>query len=348
MHVTPGAYAVLLGAGVSIAAGVPSAWGVVEELIRRRATVEDQDYGDDPAGWFRTRYGTEPTYQSLLESLAATPFERQRLLRSFFEPAADADPSSASLPGAPSLRPSPAHRSLARLVAVGAVRVVLTLNFDRLAESAIREAGVEPTIVTSPADLAGLAPLHTIRALVVHLHGDYLSADTMLNTDAELEAYSTAVDAFLDQVLSNYGLLAVGWSAAYDPALREAVARQTARFFTPYWVDPTDLRREAAQLLTNRGGFHLKATADHALGELADAVTAQADRAARHPLIRNTLRGRNASSRFTPRQPRSPNRTWCTWSPPLTASTPTWSTSLPQAWPFSCVSKEKVRGPYAT
>lgn len=188
------------------------------------------------------RYGTEPAYQSPLESLAAAPLERQRLLRSFFEPVSDADPDAAIEQPRSPLQPSPAHHALARPVEAGAVRVVLTLNFDRHAETAIRAAGVEPTIVTSPAELAGLAPLHTPRALVVHLHGDYLSADTMLNTDAELDTYSPEVNAFLDRVLTDYGLLAVGWSAAYDPSLRGAISRQTARFFTPYWVDPATMQ----------------------------------------------------------------------------------------------------------
>lgn len=284
MHATPGAYAVLLGAGVSIGAGVPSAWGVVEELVRRRAAVEGEDCGDDPAGWFERRHGTEPAYQSLLESLAATPLERQRLLRSFFEPVPEAGPPVTSESPPSSLKPSPAHRALARLVAASAVRVVLTLNFDRLAETALREAGVEPTIVTSPAELAGLAPLHTIQALVVHLHGDYLSADTMRNTDAELDTYPEVVDHFLDHVLANYGLVAVGWSAAYDPALRTAISRQQARFFTPYWVEPASMKPAAQQLLINRGGVRITDTADAALGQLADAVTALQTRAARHHL----------------------------------------------------------------
>ena len=284
MHATPGAYAVLLGAGVSIGARVPSAWGVVEELVRRRADLESDDCGDDPAGWFERRYGREPAYQSLLESLAATPLERQRLLRSFFEPAAETSAEVTRESPPSSLEPSPAHRALARLVAAGAIRVILTLNFDRLAETALREVGLEPTIVTSGAELEGLAPLHTLQALVVHLHGDYLSASTMRNTDAELDAYPEAVDRFLDQVLASYGLLTVGWSAAYDPALRKAIDRQQARFFTPYWVEPASMTPVARQLLTNRGGVRITATADEALGQLADAVASLQSRAARHPL----------------------------------------------------------------
>lgn len=278
LHTTPAAYAVLVGAGVSIAAGVPSAWGVVEALVRKRASQQGEDCGEDPAGWFRDRYGSEPQYEVLLEALASTPIERQRLLREFFEP-------PATNPDDPRrVEPSLAHRALARLVANGSVRVILTLNFDRLTESALREVGVEPTVVVAPVDLEGLAPLHTLQALVVHLHGDYLSASTMLNTRTELESYPEPVNDFLDRVLSSYGLLTVGWSAVYDPPLRAAVSRQTARLFTPYWVEPGELRLQAEDLRVARGAVKITATADEALGRLADAVTALDSRAARHAL----------------------------------------------------------------
>ena len=143
---------------------------------------------------------------------------------------------------------------------------------------------MEPTVVVSTTDLAGLAPLHTLQSLVVHLHGDYLSASTMLNTKTELESCPDPVNDFLDRVLSSYGLLTVGWSAVYDPALRAAVSRQTARFFTPYWVEPGELRQQAEDLRVAGGAVKITATADEALGRLADAVAALDSRAARHRL----------------------------------------------------------------
>lgn len=279
LHTTPSSHAVLLGAGVSIAAGVPSAWGVLEELIRQIATAEGADAGGDPAEWYRARFGREPEYETVLETVAPTPVERQRLLRGFFEPTPGDDEDRQPRP------PSLAHRSLARLVAAGKVRIILTLNFDRLAETALREVGIEPVVVASSADLAGLAPLHTIDALVVHLHGDYLSPHTMLNTKAELAGYRSEIDRFLDRVLSDYGLLAVGWSATYDPALRDAIARQQARHYTSYWVEPGTQSQVATDLATARSMVVVPTTADAALGKLADTVQALIDRQGRHPLV---------------------------------------------------------------
>lgn len=53
---------------------------------------------------------------------------------------------------------------------------MLTTNFDRLMETALREVNIEPTVVANAADARGLAPLHTIKCLVIHVHGDYASS----------------------------------------------------------------------------------------------------------------------------------------------------------------------------
>lgn len=105
-----------------------------------------------------------------------------------------------------------------------AVRVILTLNFDHLTEQALRAEGIEPTVIATPADVAGMAPLHTLDCCVIHLHGDYLNPTSMLNTVAELEAYHPETAALLQRVLEDYGLIVAGWSSRYDPALRAAIS----------------------------------------------------------------------------------------------------------------------------
>ena len=62
------------------------------------------------------------------------------------------------------------------------MRVILTLNFDRLVEQAVRAEGIEPTVVASPADVEGIAPLHTLECCIVHLHGDYLNPTSTTNS----------------------------------------------------------------------------------------------------------------------------------------------------------------------
>jgi hypothetical protein len=61
MDSTPGAYALLLGAGLSITAGVPSAWRVQEELLLRLARAQGEA-PDDPFAWYHQKYQKHSTY----------------------------------------------------------------------------------------------------------------------------------------------------------------------------------------------------------------------------------------------------------------------------------------------
>lgn len=278
LQTSPGAYAVLVGAGVSAPSGILTAWGVVVDLISKVASLEGNKLPlEDPADWYTSRFGEPARYETLLEKLAPSSTERQRLLQSYFEPA---DPDSDS----PDKKPTLAHKSLAKLVKNGTVRVLVTLNFDRLLEQAIRAEGIEPTIVASPRDVAGLAPLHTLQCCVVHLHGDYLNPTSMLNTTTELEAYDPAMLELLRRILKDYGLILAGWSAAYDPALVEAITTEYPGRYTLTWIEPRTPSTAASDFRTLMNGKLIPLTADEAFGRLADAVSSLNVRLARHPL----------------------------------------------------------------
>jgi hypothetical protein len=150
-------------------------------------------------------------------------------------------------------------------------------------ESALREEGVEPTVVTGPSDIAGLAPVHIIKFLVVHLHGDYLSPASMLNTVEELGTYPDELNALLDRIFDEYGLIISGWSATWDIALRDALARCSTRRFGAYWADPFLLNEKAEDLRVQRRGVYVHADADTFFGKLADTTDALADTERQHP-----------------------------------------------------------------
>ncbi|MFD8440567.1 SIR2 family protein [Streptomyces microflavus] len=280
LRAVPGGYAVLLGAGASVSAGMLSAWGVQCDLIRQIASIEGVDIpdGDDgPYDWYVERFEREPAYDTLLADLSGTNGGRQVLLRSYFEP--DETEREQGLK-----QPADAHRALARLVAAGYIRVIITLNFDHLIEDALREAGLRPTIIRRSSDLAGMVPLHAQRqGVVIHLHGDYLDPDSMRNTPEELKEYEQEVDKLLDQVFDEYGLIIAGWSANYDPALVNALKRCPTRRFDTYWADPYPLSTAATELLEQRQGSYVPADADRFLTRTADAVTTLAERNRTNP-----------------------------------------------------------------
>ena len=99
LHSNPGAYAALIGSGVSVGAGIPTGWQVTLDLISKVARVLGEDPGDDLTGWYQRRLGEEPDYSKLLDALAKSPVERSALLRSYFEPTAEERTRGLKVPG---------------------------------------------------------------------------------------------------------------------------------------------------------------------------------------------------------------------------------------------------------
>lgn len=246
---SPGVYALLLGSGVSRAARIPTGWEVVLDLVRKLAAAQGADCEPDPATWFQAQYGEEPGYSRLLDTLANTPAERAQILRAYFEPAEDERRDGAK-------SPTKAHRAIARLVSSGHIRVILTTNFDRLMERALEEVGVAPTVISTPDQVEGAVPLAHMKCCVVKLHGDYLDT-RILNTPEELASYAPQVDKLLDQVFDEYGLVACGWSADWDEALRCAMERAPSRRFSTFFAARGSLGERAAALVARRGGQHV-------------------------------------------------------------------------------------------
>lgn len=273
----PGAYALILGAGVSAGSGLPTAWEVLEDLALRVANLVEQAEPNDPVAWYESRFDEPARYGNILERLGSTPAERQGILRRYFEPEREG-------PDSESPAPTIAHESIARLASEGVIRVIVTLNFDRLVETALRNVGLEPTVVSTEADAAGLGPLHSVRCCVIHLHGDYLNADSMLNTTTELASYGPSIQKLLSRVVEDYGLIISGWSSDYDPALRATISERYPRRFSMAWMDPNQQSELGADLLNSKNGVFVQSSAEEGFSWLVDAVTSLREREARHPL----------------------------------------------------------------
>jgi hypothetical protein len=272
-----GVYALLLGSGISRAAGIPTGWEIVIDLVRSVAKLEGEDCEPDPASWYKTKYSTEPDYSKLLDEIVKTSTERQQLLRRYFEPSEEDRTQRQKLP-------TKAHRAIAQLVSGGYIRVIITTNFDRLTERALEDAGITPTVISTTDQLAGTLPLAHSGVTVIKLHGDYL--DTRFrNTAQELATYDKKMDDMLDRVLDEYGLIVCGWSGEWDTALCSAITRCPARRFTTYWAVKSELTAKAQELTNCRRAVVLQTKdADHLFESVLEKVQSLEDMASPHPL----------------------------------------------------------------
>ena len=244
VHSGPGVYAVLLGSGVSRTAGIPTGWEVTLDLISKLASAEgeEEQAPENPERWFAEQYGEEPDYSRVVELLANSPEDRQRLLAGYFEPDEEDREEGRKLP-------TEAHHSVAKLAARDYIKVILSTNFDRLMERALEAAGVTPTVISTPDAAEGAPPLQHTRCTVIKVNGDYLDA-RIKNTPAELAYYDERTDALLDKVVDEYGLVICGWSGTYDEALISAFKRSRSRRYTTYWAsyhEPSNAERELVE-----------------------------------------------------------------------------------------------------
>lgn len=277
VHASPGSYALLLGSGVSSSAGIPTGWTIVLDLIRRIAAAEKKNAGENPETWYVQQFGEAPKYSDLLDKLAKTASERQALLRRYIDPTEEQRAAGLRVP-------THAHRAIARLVAGGFIRVILTTNFDRLIEHSLEEVGVAPDVIDGVDALRGARPLSQSPCVLVKLHGDYRDA-RIRNTPTELQAYEPEIDAFLDRILDEHGLLVCGWSAEWDEALRSAITRQPNRRFATYWSTRGALSEDARTLVERRSAVViLDHDAEKLFVELEGRISALSELDRPHPL----------------------------------------------------------------
>jgi hypothetical protein len=277
VHSNPGTFALLLGSGISRAAHIPTGWEIVLELVRRVAAASGEDPGADPISWYRWKFGAEPGYSELLARLALSQSERQALLRGYFEPTeAEAKQGRKA--------PTAAHKAIARLVADGRVRVILTTNFDRLLERALDDVGISPVVIATPDAIIGAPPLQHSACTIIKINGDFL--DTRIrNTEEELAQYPPELCQLLDRVFDEYGLIVCGWSGEWDLALRDALTRRKSRRYSCFWCARGDLTPKAQELATLISAVAVSISDANSFFEsLAEKVNALEQLSKPHPL----------------------------------------------------------------
>jgi len=244
VHENKGVFAVLLGSGLSRSAGIPTGWEITLDLVRRVAKTQGVAEQSNWADWYQNKTGQAADYSALLQEIAPSPGERRAILHGYIEPNEQDRTEGRKIP-------TKAHRAIARLVRSDHIRVIVTTNFDRLMENALREQGIEPTVVSSADALAGAEPFTHSNCYLLKLHGDYQDA-RILNTDQELSAYPESYDKLLDRIFDEHGLIVCGWSGEWDYALRAAFLRAPNRRYGVYWATRDALGTGASELAQHR------------------------------------------------------------------------------------------------
>jgi hypothetical protein len=261
-----GAFAIFLGSGISRPAGIATGWEILAQLISRLAILEKEQMKPSPEEWYKSKYGIMPGYSQIIEKLTSTSEERVNLLRPFFE-ATDSERDEGLK------QPTNAHRYIAKLVQKGYIKVIVTTNFDRLMENALREIGLEATIISNPNHIDNVMPLIHSSITIIKINGDYLDTK-FLNIEAELGSYDNRLVEYLKFVFENFGLITSGWSATWDIALKDILHSANKFRFSNYFTYITN-SPELLEMAASRKGKALQIIdANHFFQELYENVEA--------------------------------------------------------------------------
>jgi hypothetical protein len=246
----PGVFALLLGSGASTEAGVPTGWGVVQDLILKIANQNDTEIETTPEEWYEETFDEEAEYDNIIGQLTQSKEERRSLLEKYFEPTDLEREQGEKLP-------TEGHKHIAWLVEQGYINVIVTTNFDRLLERAFIDRELTPLIASSARDVREAEPLQHQDALILKVNGDYKDVN-IKNVSDELGEYDDGVENLLSRVFSEYGLIICGWSARYDTALRQLLIDNATSRYPTYWAAYGSVSAEAQTVVDERDAMQIQ------------------------------------------------------------------------------------------
>jgi len=272
-----GVYALLLGSGISKNSGIPTGWDIVVDLIKKLAELEKEKCIPSPEEWFKSKYGEEPNYSTILSKLVKTPTERVNFLKPYFEPTEEEVSQELKLP-------TQTHKKIASLIKKGYIKVVVTTNFDRLLEKALLAEGIEPIVIRHPNDIDGAMPLVHSNFILIKINGDYLDT-RFLNTEDELASYDKKLNDYVLRIINEFGIISCGWSAKWDSGLVNVLKQsENFRFFS-YWTYLGKCETELKEISKIRKGEIVKINdSDSFFSEVTDKIIALESLNDNHPL----------------------------------------------------------------
>ena len=193
--------AFLLGAGCSISSGCMSANKMVNEFKRRIYCLKyNIDYSDNlmvnDFGFnsllekeFKPIEGNEYSYY--FEQCFPNSYDRNKFIKEKFQ----------------TIKPSYGYLCFANYIISKKIKRILTTNFDKLCEKAIRRIDENYDVVI-PSDR--IMPLMNSETTIIELHGDY-NYDSLKNTDIELNELSNNLVREISQSLPKK-IVVIGYS----------------------------------------------------------------------------------------------------------------------------------------
>lgn len=226
-------FAVLLGAGASVTAGIPLASEMIKELkkkIYERETGSSSASDDEIDGWIKKQdwYKAIPS-EELYDREYSTVFEKYALSRPDGQAYISECVKRAKAPNW-------AHIYLAHLVKHNCIQTILTTNFDDLAFKALFQQGQE-VVTCHRREHFNDVLFSSECPAIIHLHGHYLNYD-IKNLEEEVNNLPKEFVNLFRNVVSECGLIVVGYGGRKEfvMELLQMFAKEEHFRHNLYWV----------------------------------------------------------------------------------------------------------------
>ncbi|MCL5037886.1 MAG: SIR2 family protein [Chloroflexi bacterium] len=238
-------YVLFAGAGVSKDAGIPTAW----DLMMKTASllyVADNDAVDPSINledWFIKSDYSQMQYSELVEKIYPKYPDQQDFLKKYID----------------NYKLGQAHKGIAELVRRGIIRSIITTNFDHYIEKALEEIGLEPQVISTDEDLKNSVPLiHCKSARIYKPHGN-LGHGALRNTPKDLENLSPLMEEELIKVLSDHGVIVLGYSGR-DVGIQKLFENRSYNYYPLFWVNPSPPEGDIEELLKAKDYTYIPCT----------------------------------------------------------------------------------------
>jgi len=237
-------FAFFLGAGASKQSGIPIASDMIrhfKEQIIAQSCPDGLKSDEEKTKWLAEQewyQANNSEYCKCFEKFEPKEIGRQRYIESIIE----------------KREPSFGYVVLANLLAGGHINTIITTNFDDLVYSACTTfTGIRP-IVYAYGVMASEMRLTAQRPKILKLHGDYLYS-ALKNTVTETAIQDANMERQLKQILSEYGLIVVGYGGGDDSVMK--VLSDISERNDLYWCIRRGEKINAAveTLLREKSGF---------------------------------------------------------------------------------------------
>jgi len=238
-------YILFAGAGVSKDANIPTAWDLMLKTagLLYAADSDVVDPNVDLEEWFiRSKYA-QMEYSELIEKIYPNYPGQQDFLKEYLN----------------NYEIGQAHRGIAELARRGVIRAVITTNFDHYIEKALEEKELEKQVISTDEDLKSSEPLiHCKSVRIYKPHGD-LGHGALKNTPKDLEKLSPLMEKELTRVLSEHGVMVLGYSGR-DKGIQKIFEERSYSYYPLFWVNLSPPEGEIEGILKTKAYTYIPCT----------------------------------------------------------------------------------------